>query len=286
MDKMQFPPLKRHETFSIREGWLEKGLNILIGNPFALKKEDGPVNFGLGSNMCKSLRYWLIACDMFSFQQKEGAAPTELGKLLYRYDQFLEDDFSWWLIHLFLVTNFEEAPVLNIMFNLNYTKFDKDLIFMRIKEMYSNEYELGADSSLESDISIALKSYYSDDLSNPEDNKNCPLSKLGLLKSDDKKTFYRSTPTYSKLDYRIVYLSIVKCFENTAKIKFNVEDLYLMNNNPLSILGISKSMFFMYLEEMKNAELLDIYKTAGLNVVYIENVLPMENIIESYYKEV
>ena len=31
-------------------------------------------------------------------------------------------------------------------------------------------------------------------------------------------------------------------------------------------------MFFMYLEEMKNAELLDIYKTAGLNVVYIDVV--------------
>ena len=52
--------LKRHETFSIREGWIEKGVNIIKENCECFKKNDGPVNFGLGTNMCKSLRYWLI----------------------------------------------------------------------------------------------------------------------------------------------------------------------------------------------------------------------------------
>ena len=285
MEKKQFPPLKRHQTFSIRDGWIEKGLNILIDDKNALKKDEGPAKFGLGSNMCKSLRYWLIASNLFSFQQK-GAEPTELGKLLYKYDQYLECDFSWWLIHLYLVSNFEDAPVLNSIFNLNYSKFDKELVFNKIKEIYSNEYDIGADSSLKSDISIAFKSYYSDDLSNPEDNKNCPLSKLSLLKTDDKKVFYRTSPMYKKLDYRIVYLAIIKCFnEKQDKIKFNVEDIYEMKNNPINLLGITKTMLFMYLEEMKTSGLLDIYKTAGLNVVYIEKIRSITEVIESYFKE-
>ena len=91
---------------------------------------------------------------------------------------------------------------------------------------------------------------------------------------------------YKKLDYRIVYLAIIKCFnEKQDKIKFNVEDIYEMKNNPINLLGITKTMLFMYLEEMKTSGLLDIYRTAGLNVVYIEKIRSITEVIESYFKE-
>ena len=63
--------LKRHETFSIREGWLEKGLNKCSQNPQCFQKDRGTKELGLGSNMVKSLRYWKdiqIILSMLSFQ--------------------------------------------------------------------------------------------------------------------------------------------------------------------------------------------------------------------------
>ena len=77
--------LKRHETFSIREGWLEKGLNIIVENNECFKKDNGPRLLGLGSNMCKSLKYWLKATGIAKFGQV--AELTEFGNLLYKYDQ-------------------------------------------------------------------------------------------------------------------------------------------------------------------------------------------------------
>lgn len=287
MDKVALK-LKRHETFSIREGWIEKGLIKCSVNPQCFQKDKGTKELGLGSNMVKSLRYWLQACNLLKFGQK-GADFTSLGNLLLATDRYLENDFSWWMIHLNLVTNFEDAPVFNSIFNMPYSSFDKEFILRYLKEYYANNnYEIGAESSLDSDVSIFLKSYYSDDDKNPEENTNCPLSRLNLLDAYDKKTFKKISPSYDSLDFRVVYQAIIMCYENdikNGKLSFNIEDLYDRDNNPLKIFNISKSMLFAYLEEMKKNGFIDLIKTAGLNTVYIDNVMCMSDLFKSYYKK-
>ena len=76
------------------------------------------------------------------------------------------------------------------------SSFDKEFVLRYLKEYYTNNnYEIGSESSLDSDVSILLKSYYSDDDKNPEENTNCPLARLNLLDSCDKKTFKKISPT-------------------------------------------------------------------------------------------
>ena len=152
--------LKRHETFSIREGWLEKGLIKCDLNHQCFQKDRGTKELGLGSNMVKSLKYWLQACKLVKFGQK-GAEFLPLGKYILKTDKYLENIFSWWMIHLFLVTNFDDAPVFNSFFNMPYSSFDKEYVLRYLKEFYrNNDYEIGAESSLDSDVSILLKSYF------------------------------------------------------------------------------------------------------------------------------
>lgn len=275
--------LKRHETFSIREGWLEKGINILPENPKSLSKENGPFNYGLGSNMCKSLRYWLEACKLAKFGQN-GAFLTTLGEMLRKNDPYLESDFSWWMIHCNLAMNVEDAPVINAFFNLPINRMDKEYIFRNLKEQFEIEYgSVGSDSSLDSDISVLLKSYYSDDDSNPENNMNCPFAKLGLISVAEKKTYIKTAPAFSSLSFKVVYWCIINCLNDTFRAAnggyaLNVEDLCLLHNNPLNIFNISKSTLFLYLEEMKKAGYINLVKTAGLNTVYIDNVLELEDL--------
>lgn len=284
--------LKRHETFSIREGWLEKGLNIIYENPECFKKDEGPRNFGLGSNMCKSLKYWLIACDIAEFSPD--AYLTEFGKLLRKYDPYLEDKFSWFFIHAKLSMNFEDAPVINEIINCNYSKFDKELLINYLKDYFTNnDYEIGAESSLESDVSVGLRSYCVSDNSNPEDNMNCPLSKLGLLKIDQKKNYVKQQPAFSSLHYLVVLYVLQECLRRnhdgvinkTFDVDCNLEDVIKWENNPLKVFNITKSILFMYLDQMKNAGYVNIIKTAGLNTIHFNKILSINEIFMRYFEE-
>ena len=271
--------LKRHETFCLREGWLEKGLNIGINNPIAFSKDNGPLILGLGSNMCKSLRYWMEACGLFTFSQK-GAYVTSFGKFILNRDPFIEEKNTLWLIHLFLVTNKEDATVFNTFFNSNYNKCDKELLTERLMELYKNEYGIEPNkSSLEADISVLFKSYYAEEYLDPENNNNCIFSKLGLLKMNDRKMYVKSSAIYRELDYRVVYYSILKCFNQfEGELSFNIEDLCERDNNPLKVFNISKSALFSYLEEMRKNNLIVLIKTAGLNLVRIEHIKNIEEL--------
>lgn len=172
---------------------------------------------------------------------------------------------------------------------MNYSQFDKDFLIDRVPLKLT---ELGYDpitstSSLESDISVFLKSYYSDDFSNPENNMNCPLARLNLFSCEGKKMYSRRTPAFSKLNFRIVYLNLLKCINRTnSEISFNIEDIYAIRNNPLNILNLSKTALFYYLEEMQKNEYIKFNKTAGLNVVVIEHIKTLQEVVDGYFNEV
>lgn len=278
--------LKRHETFSIREGWIEKGINIFSKEPGCFKKEVAPHYLGLGSNMCKSLKYWLTAAQLIDFKQN---CFTKIGELICRYDQYLEDDFSWWIIHINLVRNFDDAPVFSEFFNMKIQTFDKEFLINYLRDIFESKgYTLGADSSLDSDVNILLRSYYSDDVTNPEENMNCPLAKLGLVETRNKKIYKKTSPNYGKLDYRIVYYALLLCVDDgiDEPISFNLDDIYAYKHNPLNVFNISKSTLFAYLDEMKKAGMIKLNKTAGLNTIYIDKPITIEKLFKSYYKEV
>lgn len=272
--------LKRHETFSIREGWLEKGLNIIKENADCFKKDNGPREFGLGSNMCKSLKYWLKATSIAEFGQC--SELSTFGDLLYKYDQFLEDDFSWFMIHAKIAMNFEDAPVINRIFNGDYSKFEKELLVSYLTEYFKiSGYEVGSEASLESDVSVAIRSYSANDLSNPENNMNCPFGKLNLIKVDDRKRYYKNQPSHSTLHYLAVYYVMVECMNKMED--FNLEDLCNKDNNPMKIFNITKPMLLLYIEEMQNAGVAKIVKTAGLNTIHINKIMSLEEIFELYF---
>ena len=59
---------RAHETFFIRKGWLSKGMERVVAKEdLFVDKTENPMDvLGIGSNMVKSLRYWLQAVDLTS----------------------------------------------------------------------------------------------------------------------------------------------------------------------------------------------------------------------------
>ena len=79
---MQF---RRHDTFYIRKGWINKGIkNLKKHDDLFSNKELYPTDLlGIGANMVKALRYWLQAIDLTeetSIKGKIHQVLTDFGR--------------------------------------------------------------------------------------------------------------------------------------------------------------------------------------------------------------
>ena len=109
-----------HETFTIRKGWLNKGIKNVIAEPGVfVSKENNPMDIlGIGANMVKSLRYWLQATNLTTEPNsgKRYQTLTEIGELIYENDPYFEEIGSLWLVHYSLATNLELATSWYVFF--------------------------------------------------------------------------------------------------------------------------------------------------------------------------
>ena len=267
--------LKKNESFYIREGWFEKAINAIAEdrNRNIFYKNDGIEILGIGSNMVKGLKYWLKAANIIDASGSN--ALTELGELIYKYDRYLDTHFSWFFIHYYMCRNFDECPINSLFFNSSIRNFNKQNLLDYMLEELSEE---NINSKyLESDINVFIKSYVNEDIIyNPEDNYICPLSSLKLIKKE-RGEYRRIRPPYQNLEYLIVFYALQEIYDGKP---FDIEESMEIKNSPMSIFNLDKYMYSQYLDEMKKKGLITINKTAGLNTVYPEKELSLQEIFE------
>ena len=109
--------MKGHESFSIREGWLTKGLLEVSANPKVFSEKNQTDIFGIGTNMVKSLKYWLQATMLIEENKKNEYKLSSLGQLIFDNDKYIEKKITLYLIHLNLVMNKDKALIWNLFFN-------------------------------------------------------------------------------------------------------------------------------------------------------------------------
>ena len=272
---------KKNESFYIRDGWFEKALNEIFQNSELniFSKNNGMHILGIGSNMVKGLKYWLCSANLISANSKN-VVLSKFGELIMKYDRYLESNFSWFLIHYFLSSNMIECPIFYGIFNIDIKSFSKtDAVEMFISHFISSEYSFKKEY-IEDDLNVFLKSYINDNkYDNPEDNYVCPLSNLKLLSKRNDR-YYKTRPQYFSLSYLIVYYSLIQMYDENS---FIIEESMEEYNSPVKIFNLDKNMFLQYLEEMKKNNLIIINKTAGLNTVYFNKKLTLNEIFEEYF---
>ena len=274
--------MKRHESFSIREGWLAKGLNEVKNNNKVFSSPTATDELGVGYNMVKSLKYWMYATKLIQDSGKE-IELTEFANLILEYDRYLEDKFTWWLIHLQMVLNIEDAFVFNCFYNKLMSKeFSKQEFYdsvARVLNAYQVEFN---DKTLLDEINMVIKTYTIDDSNdNPENNFSCPLSELELIKKIGRDTYEKNKPSYKSLNYLIVYYLVTIIMDNKDYI--SIDDLLKIENSPLRLLNLDKNLINDYLEDMKRNELITINRTAGLNMIYLRRKMTLNEIFEEYF---
>lgn len=275
--------LKRHESFSIREGWLAKGIKNVKENSKTFSSAEATDILGVGTNMVKSLKYWMSATCLIKEENRE-TFLSEFGSLIDIYDPYLEDIFSWWLIHIKMMLNIDDAYIYNLFFNKCGKKsFSKRDIYEQLALNLNNEKLEYNENILQDEVSMIIKTYAIDEkIDNPENNFISPLSELNLIKKIDRDTYERNKPEYRNLSYLIVFYLIEQLLDDKDYI--SIDELLKVDNSPAKILNLDKNLINEYLDEMKRNGLVIINRTAGLNMVYSQKKLSLEDIMKEYFE--
>ena len=135
-----------HQTFVARNGWLEKGVRLILNNPHGFLDDDAVVRLGVGKNMVESIKYWCQQTGLIEDADVAGTMRlTDLGRFLFGdgngqgVDPYLEDDASLWLLHYRMVVDAPESTWSIVFNHYNKPEFRKDEMTPFIKRRLSDK---------------------------------------------------------------------------------------------------------------------------------------------------
>lgn len=267
--------IKGHQSFYIRRGWIHKGIKKVNEDKsvFTNKELTLTDEFGIGSNMVTSLKYWLDAFGLVD-KKRQGNEHyhelTDLGKLILEKDPYLEETSTWQLLHYKLATNEELATTWYWFFNeYNGNKFNKENLFNNLNGFIQERYEKElAERSLKDDITCLLSSYVPRrDIESPEDNIESPFTDLGLIEIYNKKNgeiFYQRVSKV-KLDVNVaLYIILNEAKENKA---VDLKDIIYSPNNIGKIFNLNMYEVIDILEKLQDLGYINFTRTGGLDYI-------------------
>lgn len=280
--------LKGNASFTIREGWLTKGMRNVKNDPEVFLKENATEILGVGSAMVKSIRFWLQAAGLCT-EPKAGRRKqtlTELGKAIMENDPYFEDPFSLYAVHYKIASNAQMTTVWYLLFNyFDAQHFTRDTMVSTLlstfKEVTSTDFAL---SSFEDDCAMALKTYVSDrtKLGSPEDNMQCPLTALDLFSKSSRDTYERTIPPVTKLHpFSVLYVMLSA---HGGRDGISLDKLLTEPCNVGRIFHLNAYRLNAYLDELQANGMLTIQRTAGLNMIYLNKDLTPIDVVNQYYR--
>ena len=189
-----------HETFAIREGWLHKGLKLLIEDPELLYDEYVADWLGVGKNMSRSIRHWLVVTGLAERVTGNGRqsplVETELGQLIYERDLYFNESGTWWALHLNLVAPKTQVYTWQWFFNhFNLHRFDRSVCLESLRRhVLMSGVRSPRTSTLERDLACMLASYgrvIPVEHDDPEEARECPFVELGLMNHFRMSGYYQ-----------------------------------------------------------------------------------------------
>lgn len=178
-----------HDTFHCRHLWLKKGYDY-VANKKSFNDDDAVVELGVGKNMVSSIRYWMKAFNILTFDDK----LTPFANALLAddgYDPYLEDEASLWLLHYQLLKN-GLASTYSLIFNelrkekVEFTK-ENYVSFIKRKAETEKSFTFN-ENTLNDDFSVLCRMYLrlSIHTKDKEEIFSGLLTELDLLKTYTK----------------------------------------------------------------------------------------------------
>jgi hypothetical protein len=218
---------------------------------------------------------------------------TEFARLLMKHDPFIEDEGSLWFIHYELATNLAQSTTWSWFFNrFGVRHFTQDMFLAHLQRFVDAEGKRKISArSLEKDFRCFVRTYArtSDRAGHlsPEENFDCPLSRLNLLEHLPRTKSYRTlTPDEGGLPDLVVAYALARMRSRmplmTNEISFR--DALYAEGGPGRVFNLDSEILFGYLVRLDEDEskVLNFSRTAGLNLITLNRGDPSK-LMELYY---
>lgn len=285
---------RAHETFFIRKGWLSKGMKAIKNNSAAfISKEKNPMDtLGIGSNMVKSMRYWMQAVGITEEPNKgkRNQSFTTLGEKIYKHDRYIEEMGTLYLLQYRLASQKNLATSWYYFFNVfNMMEFTKEDFVAALNGYVIEKGEAAAIRSLMDDFNCIIGTYVPRYKINPgkisaENNIDCPLGELGLIDIVDKtkKIYRKATPLVANIDPWIALAVIMEQAGNETEVSLN--EVLLGENNIGKVFNLDVIAMIDVLHEIEKTGAIKIIRTAGLDIIRIERKYTFNECVDKYYE--
>lgn len=277
--------LKGHESFVPREGWITKGLRAAKEDPTIISSNYAADVMGVGTNMAKSIRFWLRTAGLTRDVQKVGTVLTPLGTLVLDQDPYLEKDFTLWILHANIVRNFAQATTWNVFFNdfdLNSWKRDEMCQLMEEYIIERTGDTALSSRSIKDDCNAILAMYTAEDAetSDPEESKRSPFTSLGLIKKTGSY-YTRCSRSYSQVGMYPVLYMIANDLNHDGFL--SIDHILSADNMPGKVFFMNRIQLNNALDALASAGFITVNRTAGLDMVYPVAEISSEEAVSVFY---
>lgn len=247
-----------HETFPFRYGWLKKAVDAVLVDPFILSRDSAIVELGVGRNMVQSIRHWGLATQILQEGDSRALTPTGFGRELFeKWDPFLEDPASLWLIHYHLVSMPSKAATWHYVFNrFRGHEFSKRNLLSHLQDLIAQSAIKVRESSLQRDIDCFIRCYTSSTRKPEfiEDSFDCPLVELGLITSvSGQETYSFATGEKPSLPLAVVTFVAALQFALFAgqRTALSLSEVLYGVHSPGQVFKLDENSLLAYLEDIE-----------------------------------
>lgn len=289
---------RAHDTFFIRKGWLGKGMRCVAQKPDVfVSRDENPMDvFGIGANMVKALRYWLQAVGITEEPDKGKRIQhfTEFGKLVYQNDPYIEELGTLFLLQYKLSCRADLATAWYYFFNeFSMHEFTKDDFvdgLQKYIKIVDPEFSV-ANRSLNDDFQCIISTYLprykiNSTKMSPENNIDSPFGELGLVDilNKQKKTYKKSVPLSSSFDSFII-LAVIADNANDRK-ELSLNELLTSPRNIGKVFNLDSIIMLDLLYRIEKTGFIKINRTAGLDVITLNNNLTFLDCVKRFYESI
>lgn len=285
-----------HQTFTIRDGWLYKGLEMLIDKKQRKKllAPDAMDHLGVGRNMAMAINHWLIATGLAEKNVgNKDLVPSEIAKLVWEEDRYLLEEGTWWALHINMVSNPDYCATWNWFFNhFGQDRFQKGVCLdslLRYEDMTSGR--IPSANTLSRDLSCFLATYAKDfppRRTDPEDEILSPLTELGLMHYHRSSGFYNVIRKKRDIPFSLFMYALSKAqpadlVSQKKQVQSTLFDLFTWPNGPSRIFRMgSDDLFELLLEYHAERDDFAFFGMAGSYMIKYNHADPVDLLRDFY----
>ncbi len=272
-----------HSSFYLREGWINKGLDILKRDNnvgiFSKNNYNTIDALGIGSVMVQSLKFWLEFIGLVRKENNQYILDRNY-ELLLELDPFLQNKNALWYIHYRIMSNEEAIAVLwevvfkNIKFNVF---FRENIEYELDKYLIENELKF-SERSISDSIDVFLKTYIKRNniLQDPENNLFSPLSNLDYIIESELGEYNIRSISNEEISEYIILMMLYDVSKKNESNFVSKSNFYAYVK---SIINMDTYNFEKLINKLEHEKYISIDITAGLDNIIVKKEINNEKLI-------